>query len=328
MKIEMAVLIVILFLFTSCDILGIGGEPDIPGKIVFSARDGNNTEQIYTMNADGSGVRQLTYLEDDGAFDPSWSPDGRQIVFSTSLRSSSAGFSLYVMDADGSNKRALHEREGSHIPTPGSNPKWSPNGSKIVWHQCVNCQIATNYELFVYDFETDSVTQLTDEYASNRNPSWNPDGSRIVFSTDRDYFDADTLRFRQDLYAVDADGTNLKRLTRTGYARQPIWHPSGASVTFRSTQYPSGLYQVDFQSGEIEEIKRDLSPGVRLFPLTWSPDGRQLLIFSWDANYPRENNLLIWNIEDEELEVIYSRPSYDNSNPFLSGADWFYPAEH
>ncbi|TMG01061.1 MAG: hypothetical protein E6I06_16085, partial [Chloroflexi bacterium] len=61
-------------------------------KIAFSAYDGSNTG-IYVMNADGSGLRNLTNKSAFTAV-PQWSPDGRQIAF--------VGDGLYVMNADGS----------------------------------------------------------------------------------------------------------------------------------------------------------------------------------------------------------------------------------
>lgn len=160
---------ILLLLLTACGLFGSSEDnhSELSGKIVFAAQDENGNSQIYRINADGSGLRQLTHLEDGHeAYEPSWSPDGNKIVFSTSLRASSNGLSLYLMDADGSNMRPLHERGNSHIPTPGSFPTWSPDGTKIAWHQCVNCQLGTNYELVTYDITTDSVIQLTENRTS------------------------------------------------------------------------------------------------------------------------------------------------------------------
>lgn len=71
-----------------------------PSRIAFrSNRDGNN--EVYTMNADGSGQTRLTNdpSEDDA---PAWSPDGKRIAFTSDRDGSREGSEIYVMDADGS----------------------------------------------------------------------------------------------------------------------------------------------------------------------------------------------------------------------------------
>lgn len=311
-------ILVLLLMFTSCGIFGSDDDTsDIPGKIVFAADDEVGNSQIFTMNAEGLGVKQLTHLEDgQEAYQPTWSPDGSQIVFSTSLQSSSNGLSLYLMAADGSNMRPLHERENSHIPTPGSYPRWSPDGTKIAWHQCVNCQLGTNYELFVYDVTADSVTRLTDNRTSEAHPTWSPDGSRIAFVSNRDYVDADTLRFRKDLYMMNVDGSSLQRLTETGFAREPLWHPTGNTITFRSTDSASGLYSWIMQSQNITKIKSDLSDRIHLHPNAWSTGGEQLLITAKDLDQSQNTTLYIYELKNNELNSVYSKGPINN-------ADWY-----
>src|SRR2546429_359047 len=84
------------------------------GKIAFG-RDG----EIFTMNSDGSDLKQLT---SGGGFSASWSPDGMTIAFQRNVRLTSA---VCVMDADGSNPRVLII--GYTYPKA-----WSPDGSKLL----------------------------------------------------------------------------------------------------------------------------------------------------------------------------------------------------
>ena len=86
--------------------------------------------QVWAMNADGSGKRKLT---PKGAhnFNPVWSPDGQRIAFEAggrqvdSYKPGSAGFGVYVMNADGSAQQRLTRG--------GSQPHWSPDGRKIAY---------------------------------------------------------------------------------------------------------------------------------------------------------------------------------------------------
>ena len=79
---------------------------------------------IYVMNADGSGTRQLTHNALQNA-EPAWSPDGRRIAF-VSRRDGNA--EIYVMNADGSGKRNL-----TRNPAKDVRPSWSPDGRKIAF---------------------------------------------------------------------------------------------------------------------------------------------------------------------------------------------------
>src|SRR5207248_3000848 len=93
------------------------------GQIAFtSGRDGN--DEIYVMNADGSGQVNLT---NNPALDqvPAWSPDGSKIAFTSGRDGNDE---IYVMNADGSSQVNLTN-------TPGYDevPLWSPDGTKIVF---------------------------------------------------------------------------------------------------------------------------------------------------------------------------------------------------
>ena len=87
-----------------------------------STRDGN--PEIYVMDADGSNQIRLTnHPVEDAA--PSWSPNGRRIVFVSNRNG--GNYQIYVMDDDGKNVRRI--TEGTHDSTPA----WSPDGRTIAY---------------------------------------------------------------------------------------------------------------------------------------------------------------------------------------------------
>ena len=84
--------------------------------------------ELWVMNADGSDQRQITNL--GGAnFGPSWTPEGRRIVFSSNYKNPrSRNFELYLVNLDGSGlEQITHHEEFDGFPM------FSPDGKRMVW---------------------------------------------------------------------------------------------------------------------------------------------------------------------------------------------------
>jgi len=279
----------------SCDLLDSGNEKiHLPGKIVFSARVEDGNYHIFTMNTDGSNLKQLTFSdfeygagEDPAGFNgvkPSWSPDGEQIVFSSFYKATSIGPFLWLMNADGSDLRPVKEYktqyENKFHALEGNNPRWSPDGTRIAFDLCLNCQIFTNYVIFVFDIETEEVTRLTEEPPgySSMYPAWSPDGTRIAFTANRDYVDAETERFRRDLYIMDAYGSNQRRLTNSGFPGVYTWMDTGKLI-LTTTERNTNLKNVsvlDVETTEAHPIMENLKVK-NIFWIFWDPVRRQFL---------------------------------------------------
>ena len=115
-----ALAIISLILLAACS----PPAPQQPtGRLVFERAVDDNTD-IYMMDIDGTGLTRLTDSDGwDGT--PSWSPDGKQIVFASERLGSPA---IFIMDADGSNQRSLTSPDYASLM-----PVWSPDGSKIAF---------------------------------------------------------------------------------------------------------------------------------------------------------------------------------------------------
>ena len=105
-------------------------SPDGNSIAFTSDRDGD--EEIFVMHADGTQVRQLTDLDSStevflSRF-PAWSPDGDSIAFTVASISADIEFSIYVMNADGTQVRELTDNDHANF-----RPVWSPNGDSIAF---------------------------------------------------------------------------------------------------------------------------------------------------------------------------------------------------
>src|SRR5207302_771195 len=168
----------------------------LKGTIAFhSNRDGDF--DIYVMNADGSGVRQLTHTTVH-EFDPIWSPDGKRIAFSR--LDETGDFDVIVINVDGSgainltNNDVVHDFAGA----------WSPDGQRIVFS---STRDGGDLDIFTMNADGSGVTQLThNDFIADDDPVWSPDGKRIAFHSTRDGGD-------EDIFVMNGDGSGVIPLT-------------------------------------------------------------------------------------------------------------------
>jgi len=144
-------------------------------------------QQVYVMNADGSGVQQLSHGPDEA---PVWSPDGRRILF---VRR----FALYTMDADGSNARALVDLGRTLEPTSATFGAWAPDSRTIAFVQDGALHLTD------IDGSTPKRVRTGNVRVADAPIAWSPDGKNLAFSAEG------------GLYAVGTDGRNLRHLGTT-----------------------------------------------------------------------------------------------------------------
>src|SRR5215467_3790468 len=154
-------------------------------KIAFHGdREGpNEPDEIYVMNADGSGERRVTPLGDAcNAINPRWSPNGHRIAFHCSTLA--PPFSeIYLIDADGTGMTQLTNMTPAGLGA--AFPSWSPKGNKIAFNNPTPNPLMPHImpNIYVVDVDEGVMTQLTSRGASR--PDWSPDGRKLVFHSNR-----------------------------------------------------------------------------------------------------------------------------------------------
>jgi Tol biopolymer transport system component len=125
---------------------------------------------LFIMNADGTGLVPLPSVP-GGDYDPSWSPDGKQIAF-TSLRKGGVP-GVYIIDLSSYDVKSLVEDETRAI----SQPAWSPDGKQIAY-------VNSDNRIWVMDTSGENRRGLTiggGDYLTN-GPAWSPDGSVVIYT--------------------------------------------------------------------------------------------------------------------------------------------------
>jgi hypothetical protein len=111
-----------------------------------------------------------------------------------------------------------------------------------------------NYEIYVYDFETDEVAQLTSNSSADNFPTWSPNDNFLAFTSNRDYVNSDTLRFRKDLYQINLNSLNEVRLTNSGNATNPVWTKLEDIILFEWNIGENTLYSYKNNLEIVEKI--------------------------------------------------------------------------
>ena len=178
-------------------------------SIVFAKGDPVTSRyQIMLTNADGGNPKAVP---DVSGWDPTWSPDGNQILFASA---SSGLVQLYSVDRSGKGLRQL-----TNLPSIRGRSDWSEDGQYIVtysgepWHR----------EVYIMNGDGSNVRQLTPTGGNSQGPSISPDGKWVAFTA---YFDHYGEDLGCEIYIIRVDGTDLRRLTNNDYCDyQPRWGP-------------------------------------------------------------------------------------------------------
>ena len=219
-------------------------------KLAFAAtRTGK--KEIYTADADGANVTQLT-RDNNISVAPSLSPDGRMLLY-TGYKSGYAD--VYEINlGNGARNRIIK------FPGTNSGAAYAPGGGQIA----LTLSKDGNPELYVTGASGGGPRRLTRTAGVESSPTWSPDGDEIIYSSDD--------RGTPQLYRVSAGGGTGRQLsTGHSYNTEPNWSPDGKKVGFNIRQGGSFAVAVlDLAGGGTRIVGDGQDP-------VWGADSRHLV---------------------------------------------------
>ena len=220
--------------------------------------------EIWVMDWDGANPKQLT-KHGAIALAPAWSPDGRQLVFTSFLRGTPA---LFVLTPQEGYLRLLYDKGGVN-----SSASFSPDGKKIAFASSVD----GNTDIYVIAVDGGAPQRLTSARGIDTQPAWAPNGRQIAFTS--------TRSGTPQIYLMDADGSNVRRLTFDGgFHDEAAWASDGTRLA--CTTKVGSRFQIatiDTITGEQRVIP---GPGNNESPC-FSPDGSMLAFASDRTGSPQ-----------------------------------------
>jgi Tol biopolymer transport system component len=279
--------------------------------IAFSTSACNAKEQIASLSNNPSNSDLPAATKPIKDLSQSSCPENLgKIVFSYDpLDIDSSHFGIYLMNADGSERRLVSSPEEIHAMAPA----WAPDRCRIAYQSFTK---EGNDDIYMITADGKTVQQLTNDPAWDVFPDWSPDGKQISFISNRGGI--------RNLFVMDADGKNVRQVTK--YEKNGIdwtdWSPLGDEIAFSYHSDPDDgigprIFAIHPDGSGLRQMVPSDGDNSAVEP-AWSPDGKKIYFVSnktgeieiWEINSDGSGLRQIshWNYEIKYTHSLHVSP--------------------
>jgi TolB protein len=226
--------------------------------------DRTGSSEIWVMDWDGANQKQLT-KHNALSLGPSWSADGRHLIFTSYLRGSPA---LYLLTPQEGYLKLLWDRGGVN-----SSASVSPDGRMVAFASSID----GNVDIYTISIDGGEAQRLTTARGIDTQPAWAPNGRQIAFTSARSG--------SPQVYLMDADGSNVRRVSFGAYFHdESSWAHDGTRIA--CTTRDEGTFQIATINAVTTERMVISAPGNNESPC-FSPDGSMIAFESDRTGRPQ-----------------------------------------
>lgn len=245
-----------------------------------------------TSKVSNSHIDEFNFIESAGA----WSPDGKKFAFSVFNKGRNR--MLVVAVPSGRILQDISMEKAEQF----SNISWSPKGDEVVFQGLSEGQV----DLYLYNFNTKKVTQLTNDKYSDYQPSFSRDGKKVIFSSDRTTYDRVTsqdITFNLAEYDLATGKTTDLNIFNGANNLNPQYSSDGTQIYFLSNRDGfRNMYRYTTATGKIEQMTNLFTgiSGITEFSPALSVSANNDIVYS----YYRSQKYSLYNAKASEFTPV------------------------